>query len=205
MVRTTDQAKAVVLGEGGLLNTCRPGTTIIVMSTISPTAVQEMAAQAKKRGVEIMDSAVSGGRQGAEAGTLSMMVGGDEATFQKMHPMLEKMGKNIFYMGTIGMGEAAKLANNLLLLINMIAAYEAMALAEKLGLDQNLLRDLVKVSTGGSWVMEHWDMVTSWKEHYKPEGTLDLIYKDFQLASEVAQNRKVPLYLGSLASQLGRY
>ena len=164
-----------------------------------------MAAQAKERGVELVDSPVSGGRQGAEAGTLSMMVGGDEATFQKIRPMLEKMGKNIFYMGTAGMGEAAKVANNLLLLINMNAAYEAMALAEKFGLDQNLLQNLVKVSTGGSWVMEHWDMVTSWKEQYKPEGTLDLIYKDFQLASEVAQNLKVPLYLGSLASQLGRY
>ena len=124
---------------------------------------------------------------------------------REIRPILEKMGKNIFYMGNEGMGEAAKLANNLLLLINMNAAYEAMNLAKKIGLDLNLLRDLINVSTGGSWVMEHWDMVTSWKENYQPDGTLDLIYKDFQLVFQVAQDLKTPLHLGALASQLGRY
>ena len=108
-------------------------------------------------------------------------------------------------MGSEGMGEVAKLANNLLLLIQMNAAYEATALAEKAGLDIELLRDLIKVSTGDSWVVDHWDMVTSWKENYEPGGTLDLIYKDFQLALGLAQHLKTPLHLGAVASQLGRY
>ena len=74
-----------------------------------------------------------------------------------------------------------------------------------MGLDLGLLRDLIKVSTGGSWVVEHWDMVTSWKENYKPDGTLDLIYKDFQLSLDLAQELKMPLHLGAVASQLVRY
>jgi 3-hydroxyisobutyrate dehydrogenase len=115
------------------------------------------------------------------------------------------MGKNIFYMGTIGMGEVAKLANNLLLLIHMNAAYEATALVEMSGLDPDLFRDLIKVSTGGSWVVEHWEMVRAWKENYKPGETMDLIYKDFQLALGLAQDLKTPLHLGAVASQLGRY
>ena len=135
----------------------------------------------------------------------SMIVGGEKEAYERVRPILEKMGKNIFYMGGVGMGEVAKLANNLLLLIQMNAAYEATALAEKSGLDPDLFRDMIKVSTGGSWVVEHWDMVRSWKEDYKPGGTMDLIYKDFQLALGLAQDLKTPLHLGAVASQLGRY
>ncbi|NQU15774.1 MAG: NAD(P)-dependent oxidoreductase [Desulfobacteraceae bacterium] len=205
MVRTTEQVEAVVLDGGCLLESCKPGSCIIIASTISPTSVQKIAGKAKEKEIQIVDAPVSGGRHGAEAGTLSMMVGGEKETYERVRPLLENMGKNIFHMGNVGMGEVAKLANNLLLLIQMNAAYEATALAEKAGLDIDLLRDLIKVSTGDSWVVEHWDMVASWKENYKPEGTLDLIYKDFQLALELALELKTPLHLGAVASQLGRY
>jgi 3-hydroxyisobutyrate dehydrogenase-like beta-hydroxyacid dehydrogenase len=205
MVRTTEQTEAVVLDGGGLLESCKPGSCIIIASTISPTSVQKMAGKAKEKDIQVVDAPVSGGRQGAEAKTLSMMVGGEKKAYERVRPILEKMGKNIFYMGSVGMGEVAKLANNLLLLIQMNAAYEATALAEKAGLDPDLLRDLIKVSTGGSWVVEHWEMVRSWKENYKPGGTMDLIYKDFQLALGLAQDLKTPLQLGAVASQLGRY
>jgi 3-hydroxyisobutyrate dehydrogenase-like beta-hydroxyacid dehydrogenase len=164
-----------------------------------------MARQAKEKEITVVDAPVSGGREGAEARTLSMMVGGDKEDYEGVRPVLEKMGKNIFYMGTIGMGEVAKLANNLLLLIHMNAAYEATALVEMSGLDPDLFRDLIKVSTGGSWVVEHWEMVRAWKENYKPGETMDLIYKDFQLALGLAQDLKTPLHLGAVASQLGRY
>ena len=205
MVRTTEQVEAVVIDRGGLLESCKPGSCIIIASTISPTSVQKIAGKAKEKEIQIVDAPVSGGRQGAEARTLSMMVGGEKEAYERVWPILEKMGKNIFYMGSEGMGEVAKLANNLLLLIQMNAAYEATALAEKAGLDIELLRDLIKVSTGDSWVVDHWDMVTSWKENYEPGGTMDLIYKDFQLALGLAQDLKTPLHLGAVASQLGRY
>jgi 3-hydroxyisobutyrate dehydrogenase-like beta-hydroxyacid dehydrogenase len=103
------------------------------------------------------------------------------------------------------MGESAKLINNLLLLVNMCAAYEAMALAKKAGVRTDVLFDLIKVSTGNSWVFDHWDMVTSWKDNYKPGGTLDLIYKDINLTLDLGENLKVPLHLSSLAKQLVRY
>ena len=205
MARTTEQVEDIVLGDSGLLVGCSPGSCIIIMSTINPIAIQKMAAKAKEKGIEIVDAPVSGGRQGAEAATLSIMAGGDEKTFKEVRPLLEKMGKNIFYLGDYGMGEVVKIINNLLLLINMIAAYEAVTLAEKAGLNLDSLLAAVKPSTGNSWVLEHWDMVTSWKKNYKPEGTLDLIYKDFQLAYKLAEDLRTPVYLGALASQLGRY
>ncbi len=205
MVRTTEQVEAVVLDGGGLLESCKPGSCIIIASTISPTSVQKIAGKTKEKEIQLVDAPVSGGRQGAEARTLSMMVGGEKEAYERVRPVLEKMGKNIFYMGSVGMGEVAKLANNLLLLIHMNAAYEATALVEMSGLDPDLFRDLIKVSTGGSWVVEHWEMVRAWKENYKPGETMDLIYKDFQLALGLAQDLKTPLHLGAVASQLGRY
>jgi len=205
MARTTEQVNAIILGEKGLLEGCKAKSRILIMSTISPVAVQNIAEIAKKKEIEVMDAPVSGGRQGAEEAMLSIMVGGDKNVFQEVRPILEKVGKKIFYLGGYGMGEVAKIANNLLLLINMNAAYEAIELAEKAGLSLKSFLDIVEPSTGGSWVLEHWDMVTSWKKNYEPGGTLDLIYKDFGLASGLAQDLRVPVYLGSLASQLGRY
>ncbi|MFH1080832.1 MAG: NAD(P)-dependent oxidoreductase [Pseudomonadota bacterium] len=208
MARDTEQVESIVLGDKGFLESCRPGSCIVISATINPLAVQKIAALAEKKKVEVVDAPVSGGRQGAEAGTLTIMAGGNEATFNKIRTVLEKVGKSIFYLGGCGMGEVAKLANNLLLLINMNAAFEAVKLAQNAGLSLDALMQIVKPSTGGSWVMEHWDMVTSWKENYKPDGpetTIDLIYKDFQLAYSLAKDLKTPLFLSALASQLGRY
>jgi 3-hydroxyisobutyrate dehydrogenase-like beta-hydroxyacid dehydrogenase len=205
MARTTEQVENIVLGDKGLLQSCKAGSCIIISATVNPLAIQKIAGEAKKKKVEVVDAPVSGAKQGAEAATLSIMAGGDEATFKKIRPVLDKVGKNIFYLGSYGMGEVAKIANNLLLLINMNAAYEAVKLAQNAGLSLDALLQIAKPSSGGSWVLEHWDMVTSWKENYKPEGTMDLIYKDFQLAYNLAKDLKTPLLLGSLASQLGRY
>jgi 3-hydroxyisobutyrate dehydrogenase-like beta-hydroxyacid dehydrogenase len=205
MARTTEQVEGIVQGKEGLLETCGKGACIIIMSTIDPLAVRRMAAKAKEKSIEIIDAPVSGGRQGAEAASLSIMVGGDEKTFQKVLPILEKLGKKISYLGSYGMGEVAKITNNLLLLIHMNAAYEAISLAAKAGLTTESLLKAVGPSTGNSWVLDHWDMVTSWKLNYKPEGTLDLIYKDFLLAFKLAQDLQIPLHLGAEASQLGRY
>lgn len=87
----------------------------------------------------------------------------------------------------------------------MIGVYEGLALADKAGLDHNVLLELVKVSAGNSWVVEHWGMVSSWKENYREGGTMDLIYKDIDLTLKLAEKLKVPLYLASLAKQMGRY
>ena len=205
MARTTEQVESIVLGDNGLLQGCKTGATIIISATISPRSIQKIAGLAREKKVEVLDAPVSGAKAGAETGTLTIMAGGDEDTFRKIRPVLEKVGRNILYLGSCGMGEVAKITNNLLLLINMNAAYEAVKLAQNAGLSLEALLQVVKPSTGGSWVLEHWDMVTSWKENYQPEGTLDLIYKDFLLAYNLAKDVKVPLHLGAAASQLGRY
>lgn len=205
MVRTTAQAESALSGDRGVLAGAPRGSTILLMSTIDPFVVKKLAGLAKERGVDFLDAPVSGAKQGAEAGTLTVMVGGVEDVFRKCKPIFDVLGKNIFYLGDIGMGESAKLVNNLLLLVNMCAAYEAMALAIKAGVKMDVLFNLIKVSTGNSWVIEHWDMVTSWKDNYKPGGTLDLVYKDINLTLDLGENLKVPLYLSSLAKQLLRY
>lgn len=205
MVRTTAQAERVINGENGVLEGATRGSTILLMSTIDPMMAKKLAELAQEKGVDLLDAPVSGAKQGAESGTLTVMVGGDEAVFKKCKPVFEVLGKNIFYLGQIGMGESAKLINNLLLLVNMCAAYEAMALAKKAGVRIDVLFDLIKVSTGNSWVFDHWDMVTSWKDNYKPGGTLDLVYKDINLTLDLGENLKVPLHLSSLAKQLVRY
>ncbi len=205
MVRTTAQAEHVIDGDDGVLKGASPGSTILLMSTIDPMVAKKLAGLGKERGVDVLDAPVSGAKQGAEAGTLTVMVGGAQEVFNRCKPIFEILGKNIFYLGESGMGESAKLINNLLLLVNMSAAYEAVHLGKKAGVKMDVLFDLIKVSTGNSWVVEHWDMVTSWKDQYKPGGTLDLIYKDINLTLDLGENLKVPLFLSSLAKQLVRY
>ena len=99
----------------------------------------------------------------------------------------------------------AKLVNNLMLLVHMNAAYEGLALAKKGGVNVDALLDLLKVSTGNSWIIENWPLVASWKDSYKEGGTLDLIYKDINTTLALGESLKVPLHLASLAKQLGRY
>lgn len=144
MARTTEQVESIVLGDNGLLQGCKTGSCIIISATINPISVQKIASLAKEKKVEVLDAPVSGGKEGAEAATLSIMAGGDENTFMKICPVLEKVGKNIFYLGSYGMGEVAKIANNLLLLINMNAACEAIELARNAGLSLDALLQIVK-------------------------------------------------------------
>ncbi len=205
MVRTMQQVEDVVTGEDGVLSGAREGSTVLIMSTIDPRAIKRMEGLAGSQGVAVLDCPVSGAKHKAEAGTLTIMAGGSEDAFTAVRPLLEVLGQNIFYLGESGMGEAAKLVNNLLLLVHMNAAYEAMALANKAGVRIDALTDLIRVSTGGSWVVDNWDIVKSWKENYQEGGTMDLIYKDIDITLAYGEALKVPLHLSSLAKQLGRY
>ena len=206
MVRTTEQVKEVLTGANGVLAGANKGSTILVMATIDPLVVREMAKLAAGMGIALLDCPVSGAKQGAaEAATLTIMVGGAKDAFEASRPVFETLGKNIFYLGESGMGEIAKLTNNRLLLIHMNAVYEAVSLTTKAGAELESLFNLIKVSTGNSWVVEHWDMVTSWKENYQPGGTLDLVYKDMGIVLAFAESLRVPLHISSLAKQLGRY
>ncbi|MFH1479700.1 MAG: NAD(P)-dependent oxidoreductase [Pseudomonadota bacterium] len=202
MVRTPDEVREVIAGKEGLLTEAAPSSIILIMSTIDAGTAQEMSRLAGEKEVIVLDCPVSGGSPGAEAATLTIIAGGPEEVLESCKPILEVMGKNIFYLGEIGMGESAKLINNLLLGIYMSAAYEAVALAKKAGVKMDVLFDLLKVSTGNSWIIQHWDMVNSWKEHYVEGGSLDLLYKDIRLALAMGESLKVPLHISALCNQL---
>jgi 3-hydroxyisobutyrate dehydrogenase len=205
MVRTTEQAEDVISGTDGVLAGANKGSVVLVMSTIDPKVARRLSTLAIERGVDLLDAPVSGAKEGAEAGTLTIMVGGAEAALGRVRPVLGVLGKRVFHLGAVGTGEVAKLINNLLLLVNMIGVYEAMSLARHAGIETRILRELIQGSTGNSWVIEQWETVTSWKEHYREGGTLDLIYKDANLALKLGEELRVPLHLASLAKQLGRY
>jgi 3-hydroxyisobutyrate dehydrogenase-like beta-hydroxyacid dehydrogenase len=210
MVLTTDQVVNVLQGEKGVFEGAAPGTIVLIMSTIDPMVVKKLSITADSRGIRLLDAPVSGAKEGAEAGNLSIMVGGPETAFEECRPVLETLGKSIFYLGEAGMGEVAKLVNNHLLLVNMLAVYEAMSLAQVAGIRTDLLLELIKRSTGNSWVMEHWDLVKSWKQESESQEMgaakfrdIKTLYKDIQMTLNFAKELKVPLKLAGLSSQLG--
>ena len=113
MARTTDQVDKIILGEDGLKACCKPGTKIIIMATINPVTVLKIEKELNKLSIGLIDAPVSGGRQGAETGSLSIMVGGDKDIVDKVMPILNTLGSKIHYVGETGMGEVAKIGNNL--------------------------------------------------------------------------------------------
>lgn len=140
MLPDTPDVEAVVLGEGGLASAMQPGSVLIDMSSISPTATQAMARELAARGIEMLDAPVSGGYQGAESGTLSIMVGGNAAVLDRCRPVLEVMGKTISHIGGHGAGQVCKVCNQVAVAINIQAVAEALTLAKKNGVDPAKVR-----------------------------------------------------------------
>jgi 3-hydroxyisobutyrate dehydrogenase-like beta-hydroxyacid dehydrogenase len=205
MPRTTEQVAALLKGKDGLMNRLRPGSIVVVMATVDTLAVKEFAKQALEKGIRILDAPVSGARIGAETGTLTIMAGGPEEAFLECRSIFEVLGENIYYIGDSGKGAMIKLLNQQLLLVNMNVVYEVMALAKEAGIKPDLVKRVIENCTGNSWVLKNWDMVEAWRIRYKPEGTLDTMYKDAHMTLKIAETLKVPLQLTALSSQLGRY
>lgn len=156
MVNVTGDVRQVVLGPNGVLEGSRPGTVLIDMSTISPKATKEIAAKLKEKGVMMLDAPVSGGDKGARVGTLSIMVGGQEAAFNDCLPVLKALGKNVIHMGQEnGLGQSTKLCNQIICDLNILAACEGLALAAKTGLDMEKVYSVIKAGSGGSWWFEN--------------------------------------------------
>ncbi len=140
MLPDTPDVEAVVLGEGGLASTMRPDSVLIDMSSISPTATKAMAATLAAKGVAMLDAPVSGGYQGAENATLSIMIGGEADVLERCRPILEAMGKTISHIGGAGAGQVCKVCNQVAVAINIQAVAEAMTLARKNGVDPSKIR-----------------------------------------------------------------
>lgn len=191
----------VILAENGVLAGSQNGSTIVDMSTNSPTTVKSLAAKTQEKGVALLDAPVSGGVRGARNATLAIMVGGDKAVYDSCEPLLKTLGANVFYVGEIGAGNVAKLVNNMLAFIHMMGAAEALVLGAKAGVDTNVLWDIVKASSGGSFV---WNSGTRaiLRDRLAPTFTIDLARKDIGLATGLADELGVPVKMAKMAEEL---
>ena len=192
-----------VLGE--VLPLLRPGTLVVDSSTIDVATTRAMHAAAAERGCPMLDAPVSGGTAGATAGTLTFMCGGEPAAFERARPLLGAMGKAVVLAGGAGAGQAAKVCNNLILGISMVAVAEAFALAEKLGLPAQSLFEVASTSSGQCWSLTSYCPVPGpvpnapSNRDYAPGFAVALMLKDLTLASEAAAQAGAPQVLGEHA------
>ncbi len=196
------QVEEVVLKEGnGVLAAAQPGSVIAVHSTIHPDTVRKMAPVARAKGMDVVDAQMSGGERGAKARSLCFMVGGRKDSFKKCCPVLTASGPNVFHMGDVGTGSMTKLAQQTIVLINMLSAHEGMLLAEKAGIDLKAFQDLVRVSSGQSSMADDW---LRFKETQRvdPGNRADNFYKGVGPALELAHELSAPLPGLALARQL---
>lgn len=185
--------EAVMCGPKGVLAHCKPGTIIVDMSSVAPGTTQKMAKVAAEHGVKYMDAPVSGGTIGAQKGTLTIMCGADEDTFEKAKPVLEAIGKRIMRIGGTGMGDAMKIVNNMLLGANMASLAEALVLGAKLGLDNKTMYDVISTSSGNSYVVDAKMKKFIMPDKFEPGFAMDVQYKDLTLAQEAARGVKMPI------------
>ena len=199
---------SVYFGPDGVKHHAKRGTLLIDCSTIAVSDAREAHIQADLSGLIMVDAPVSGGVAAAEAGTLTFMVGGTAKAFEKAEIILKGMGKNIFHAGGSGNGQAAKIANNMLLGISMIGTCEAFNLAEKLGLDAETFFKISSVSSGQCWSMTSYcpapgPVPTSpANRDYKPGFAVGMMLKDLHLAADAARAAGAEIRLGEHAESI---
>jgi 3-hydroxyisobutyrate dehydrogenase len=208
MLPAGPQVRSVYLGEDGLLSHARKDTLLIDCSTIDVETARAVAASAAQAGFDMIDAPVSGGVGGAEAATLTFMVGGAEAVFARAQPVLAAMGRTIVHAGPAGNGQAAKICNNMILGVSMIAVCEAFSMAEKLGLPAQTLFDIAAKSSGQCWALTSYCPVpgpvpsSPANRDYKAGFTAAMMLKDLRLAQQAAGMTAVATPLGAAAANL---
>lgn len=208
MLPAAQQVRHVYLGEDGVLAGIAAGTLLVDSSTIDPQTAREVAAAAQRQGNPMLDAPVSGGTGGAEAGTLTFMVGGAADDFEQAKPVLGVMGRNIVHCGAAGNGQVSKVANNMLLGISMLAVSEAMNLGVALGMDPQVLAGVINTSSGRCWSSDTYNPFPGVLPNvpasrgYSGGFSADLMLKDLGLATEAAKHARQPVLLGALAQQL---
>ncbi|WP_396330910.1 3-hydroxyisobutyrate dehydrogenase [Burkholderia anthina] len=208
MLPAAQHVRAVYLGDDGVLAGARAGATFVDCSTIDPGTVRAVAEAAAQRDFPLADAPVSGGTGGAQAGTLTFMVGAPDALFERIRPVLLDMGKNVVHCGGTGTGQIAKICNNLLLGISMMGVSEAMALGAALGIEPSVLAGIINTSTGRCWSSDTYNPYPGVNDAapaargYTGGFAANLMLKDLGLATEAARNARQPVWLGALAQQL---
>ena len=193
--------ETAVLGPGGVLEGARKGTVLVDMSSISPITSQKIGAACAEKGVEFLDAPVSGGEPKAVDGTLAIMAGGAQETFDKVVPILQKMGSSVTLTGAVGAGNVTKLANQIMVACNIAAMGEALVLATRAGLDPEVVFNAVKGGLAGSTVLNaKAPMVIG--RNFKPGFRIRLHQKDLRNALLAAESMKVSLPFTSLVQQM---
>lgn len=208
MLPSSPHVKSVYSGADGVVKAAKPGTLFLDCSTIDPTTAREMAKLAEENNITALDAPVSGGVGGAEAGTLTFMVGGSKEGFEKAQAILKVMGKNIVHCGPNGTGQVAKICNNMLLAIGMIGTAETMNLGVRLGMDPKVLAGIINTSSGRSWSSDTYNPCPGVMENvpasrgYSGGFGTPLMSKDLGLAMTAAKDSGSAVHLGALADKI---
>jgi 2-hydroxy-3-oxopropionate reductase len=196
MLPNSPDVKKAVLGEHGVLQGASKGAILIDMSSIAPLVSKEIAAEAEKKGVEMLDAPVSGGEPKAKDGTLSIMVGGKKEVFEKVEDILKVMGASAVLVGNIGSGNTTKLANQIIVALNIAAMSEAMVLATKAGVDPERVYQAIRGGLAGSTVLDA-KVPLALKGNFRPGFRIELHIKDLANALDTAHSIGVPVPLAS--------
>ena len=208
MLRTGEVVTEVLTGDTGLFAQAAQNTFFIDSSTVDVNTARTLSAQAVAAGMAMVDAPVSGGVPGAEAGTLTFMVGGEDKDAIRVRPILEAMGSSIVHVGPAGAGQAAKICNNMILGISMIAVAEAFQLATKLGLKAETLYEIVSQSSGNCWALNTNHPVpglvptSAANNNYRPGFSSALMLKDLVLSQNAARHFDACTPLGAKATEL---
>lgn len=208
MLQNGRQVASLYGGDDGLFGHLAPGTLVIDCSTIEADTAQTLAKMAAGHGLDFVDAPVSGGVAGAEAATLTFIVGGSDDQFARAAPVLAHMGKKVLHAGPHGAGQVAKACNNLLLAAQMAASCEALNLGLDHGLDPVVLSEIIRQSSGSNWVMEHYNPVPGVMDRvpasrdYQGGFQVNLMCKDLNLAMSLSQASGSPVPMGSAARAL---
>lgn len=208
MLQTGDQVAKVCLAPEGIFNSIEPGKLYIDSSSIDITTCRQIHEAAQKKNIAMLDAPVSGGVIGAQAGTLTFMVGGCEENFIRAKDVLQCMGKRIIYAGEPGNGQAAKICNNMILGVSMIAVSEAFVLGKKLGLNPKKFFEISNNASGQCWALSQYcpmpgvlENVPSNKK-FQPGFSASMMLKDLRLSQDASQHANVPTPLGAQATAL---
>ena len=203
MLPTSAVVAEVVGGPGGVLEGARPGSLVVDMSTIDPSVSRGLAEAARERGVGILDAPVSGGDVGAQQGTLSIMVGGDAADFERAGPVFAALGKTVVHVGPHGAGQVVKACNQVVVGITYAAVSEALVLGSKAGVDPALILDVLSGGLAANRIMEV--RRRNFLEHdFTPGFKIDLHHKDLTIALEAGGENGVALPLTAAVQQMFR-
>lgn len=190
----------VALGEGGIVEGTNPSSTIFDLSTTSIDIIHQISDTASKKGISFLDAPVSGGTEGANKGTLCVMVGGDEEIFQQYRGTLELIGDKVMYCGDIGSGSICKIVNNLIGLSVNVLLSEAFTLGVKAGISPDILFDAVSKSSGNTQSMQAFPE-TLFKRNFEPGFQVDLAAKDVGLATDMGRQMRIPMELSNIVQQ----